>query len=181
MEENGQTRLTKYSELTEEQKLQDDCDIQATNIILHGLPPDVYALGETLYEYYWRFSQLINDMHIIGMTMQQLYAYPSQHERYAHAERVMRERYPDPLALVSNSPTLYNPPQSPQHSVPTMHPPPQQFTPVTQQSQAEFPQLDSGLAIPMFQQGENPIDCINKALTFISVVASRFPPSNNQL
>nr|GEZ84681.1 omega-6 fatty acid desaturase, chloroplastic [Tanacetum cinerariifolium] len=28
--------------------------------------------GETLYEYYWRFSQLINDMHTIGMTMQQV-------------------------------------------------------------------------------------------------------------
>ncbi|GKD26626.1 retrotransposon protein, putative, ty1-copia subclass [Tanacetum coccineum] len=44
VEENGQTRLNKYSELTEEQKLQDDCDVQATNIVLHGLPPDVYAL-----------------------------------------------------------------------------------------------------------------------------------------
>ncbi|GKA55434.1 hypothetical protein Tco_0754383 [Tanacetum coccineum] len=105
----------KKNELTEAQQLQDDCDIQATNIILHGLPLDVYALvdhqeaakniwdkvkllmkgielsyqerkcrlynlfdkftsvqGETLYEYYWRFSQLINDMHTIGMTMQQV-------------------------------------------------------------------------------------------------------------
>ncbi|GJS71164.1 retrotransposon protein, putative, ty1-copia subclass [Tanacetum coccineum] len=94
----------------------DECDVQATNIILHGLPPDVYALvnhkeaakdiwdkvkllmkgtelsyqerkcrlynlfdkfasvqGETLYEYYWRFSELINDMHTIGMTMQQVH------------------------------------------------------------------------------------------------------------
>nr|GEX76382.1 hypothetical protein [Tanacetum cinerariifolium] len=112
VEENGQTRHMKYFELTEAQQLQDDCDVQATNIILYGLPPDVYALvnhqeaakdiwdrvkklmkgnelsyqerecglynlfdkfayvqGETLYEYYWRFSQLINDMHIIGMTI----------------------------------------------------------------------------------------------------------------
>ncbi|GKA42392.1 hypothetical protein Tco_0735052 [Tanacetum coccineum] len=44
VEENGQTRLMKYSELTEAQQLQDDCDVQETNIILHGLPPDVYAL-----------------------------------------------------------------------------------------------------------------------------------------
>nr|GEY15170.1 hypothetical protein [Tanacetum cinerariifolium] len=43
IEEDGQTRLNKYSELTEAQQLQDDCDVQATNIILHGLPPDVYA------------------------------------------------------------------------------------------------------------------------------------------
>ncbi|GJR92884.1 hypothetical protein Tco_0265058 [Tanacetum coccineum] len=26
------------------QKLQDDCDIQETNIVLQGLPPDVYSL-----------------------------------------------------------------------------------------------------------------------------------------
>ncbi|GJX90452.1 hypothetical protein Tco_0343778 [Tanacetum coccineum] len=38
------TRPKKYSELTEAQQLQNDYDVQATNIILHGLPPDVYAL-----------------------------------------------------------------------------------------------------------------------------------------
>ncbi|GJX37952.1 hypothetical protein Tco_0251255 [Tanacetum coccineum] len=42
--EDGQTRPKKYSKLTEEQQLQDDCDVQATNIILHSLPPDVYSL-----------------------------------------------------------------------------------------------------------------------------------------
>ncbi|GJT58510.1 retrovirus-related pol polyprotein from transposon TNT 1-94 [Tanacetum coccineum] len=41
---NGQPRPKKYSELTKAQQLQDDCDVQATNIILHSLPPDVYAL-----------------------------------------------------------------------------------------------------------------------------------------
>nr|GEU43422.1 putative reverse transcriptase domain-containing protein [Tanacetum cinerariifolium] len=35
VEENGQTRPKKYSKLTEAQQLQDDCDVQATNIILH--------------------------------------------------------------------------------------------------------------------------------------------------
>nr|GFA06792.1 retrovirus-related Pol polyprotein from transposon TNT 1-94 [Tanacetum cinerariifolium] len=33
----------------------------------------------------------------------------------------------------------------------------------------------------MFEQGEDPIECINKAMAFLSAVASRFPPSNNQL
>ncbi|GJT13292.1 hypothetical protein Tco_0860334 [Tanacetum coccineum] len=37
------------------------------------------------------------------------------------------------------------------------------------------------LIVPMFKQGEDPIECINKAMTFLSAVASRFPPSNNQL
>ncbi|GJY26181.1 hypothetical protein Tco_0400907 [Tanacetum coccineum] len=31
-----------------------------------------YVQGETLYEYYWRFSQLINDMYTIWMIMQQV-------------------------------------------------------------------------------------------------------------
>ncbi|GKF45532.1 retrovirus-related pol polyprotein from transposon TNT 1-94 [Tanacetum coccineum] len=44
---------------------------------------------------------------------------------------------------------------------------------MTPQSQAEFPQLDSGLVVPMFQQGEDPIECINKAMAFLSAIASR--------
>ncbi|GJW07533.1 hypothetical protein Tco_1569956 [Tanacetum coccineum] len=162
VEENGQTRLKKYSELTEAQQLQDDCDVQATNIILHGLPPDVYALftpsvmdkdlGIDQYaNERHEFSQLINDMDTIGMKMQQvqvntkflnalpsewskfvtnvklakslyttnydqLYAYLSQHERHANEVRITGKIYPDPLAFVANSPTLYNPSQSPQHS-----------------------------------------------------------------
>nr|GEZ94109.1 hypothetical protein [Tanacetum cinerariifolium] len=58
------------------------------------------------------------------------------------------ERNPDSLAFVANSPTLYNTSQSPQH-------------------------LDSGLTVPMFQQGEDLIECINKAMAFLSVVSSR--------
>ncbi|GKA28808.1 hypothetical protein Tco_0715053 [Tanacetum coccineum] len=41
VEENGQTRPKKYFKLTEAQQLQDDCDVQETNIILHGLPLEV--------------------------------------------------------------------------------------------------------------------------------------------
>ncbi|GJQ94465.1 retrovirus-related pol polyprotein from transposon TNT 1-94 [Tanacetum coccineum] len=52
---------------------------------------------------------------------------------------------------------------------------------MTQQSQSEFPQLDYSFAVPVFQQGEYLIECINKAIAFLSAVASRFPPSNNQL
>nr|GEZ55360.1 retrovirus-related Pol polyprotein from transposon TNT 1-94 [Tanacetum cinerariifolium] len=44
IEENGAIRPKKYAELFEQKKLQDDCDVQALNIVLQGLPPDVYAL-----------------------------------------------------------------------------------------------------------------------------------------
>nr|GEU72972.1 hypothetical protein [Tanacetum cinerariifolium] len=44
VEENRLNRPKKYFELTKAQPLQDECDVQETNIILHVLPPDVYAL-----------------------------------------------------------------------------------------------------------------------------------------
>ncbi|GJW05202.1 hypothetical protein Tco_1564058 [Tanacetum coccineum] len=43
VEVDDQIRKKKYTELTEQEQLQDDCDVQATNIILQGLPFDVYA------------------------------------------------------------------------------------------------------------------------------------------
>ncbi|GKE46684.1 retrovirus-related pol polyprotein from transposon TNT 1-94, partial [Tanacetum coccineum] len=44
IEENGVTRRKKYSELSATEAIQADCDVKATNIILQGLPPDVYTL-----------------------------------------------------------------------------------------------------------------------------------------
>ncbi|GKB35684.1 hypothetical protein Tco_0880626 [Tanacetum coccineum] len=44
IEVDGVTRLKKYAELSASKKLQADCDLKATNIILQGLSTDVYAL-----------------------------------------------------------------------------------------------------------------------------------------
>ncbi|GKB36634.1 hypothetical protein Tco_0881576 [Tanacetum coccineum] len=44
IKENGVTRPKKYSELSAMEEIQADCDIKATNIILQGLPPEVYTL-----------------------------------------------------------------------------------------------------------------------------------------
>ncbi|GJS91097.1 hypothetical protein Tco_0773733 [Tanacetum coccineum] len=41
---DGTTRKKTYAELSAIEKLQADCDCKATNIILQGLPPDVYAI-----------------------------------------------------------------------------------------------------------------------------------------
>ncbi|GJX62942.1 retrovirus-related pol polyprotein from transposon TNT 1-94 [Tanacetum coccineum] len=46
----------------------------------------------------------------------------------------------------------------------------------------EFPQIDSSLAVPVFKQGDDPIDAINKMMSFLSnVVTSHFLFTNNQL
>ncbi|GJS36045.1 retrovirus-related pol polyprotein from transposon TNT 1-94 [Tanacetum coccineum] len=55
-------------------------------------------------------------------------------------------------------------------------------TVIQQHQQPEFPQLDSGLTVPVFKQGDDPIDAINHMMSFLSVVVtSRYPTTNNQL
>ncbi|GJU15857.1 hypothetical protein Tco_1143823 [Tanacetum coccineum] len=163
VEENGQTRPKKYSELTEAQQLQDDCDVQATNIILHGLPPDVYALvnhQEAAKDIWDRVKMLMKGTELSYQEREcRLY---NLFDKFAHVPG--ETLYPDYLAFVANSPTLYNLSQSPQHSSYSMYPPPQQFTPV--------------YAAPIHHQhhhtlGEDLIECINKAMAFLSAVASR--------
>ncbi|GJV89552.1 hypothetical protein Tco_1533490 [Tanacetum coccineum] len=46
----------------------------------------------------------------------------------------------------------------------------------------ELPFVDSGFAVPMFSPGDDLIACLNKAMAFLTAVASsRFPITNNQL
>ncbi|GJX24069.1 hypothetical protein Tco_0228514 [Tanacetum coccineum] len=82
VEENSVIRTKKYAELSATEKIQADCDMKATNIILQDLPTNIYSLerecklydayikGESLHTYYLRFTQLINDMNIYKMKME---------------------------------------------------------------------------------------------------------------
>ncbi|GJZ90631.1 hypothetical protein Tco_0662558 [Tanacetum coccineum] len=109
------------------QQLQDDYDVQANNIILHGLPPDVYALfnhQEAAKDIWDRVKLLMKGTELSYQEREcrykfvtdvklakslyttnydQLYAYLSQHERHANEVRITRERYQDLLALVTSS------------------------------------------------------------------------------
>nr|GEU38117.1 integrase, catalytic region, zinc finger, CCHC-type, peptidase aspartic, catalytic [Tanacetum cinerariifolium] len=67
IEETGVTRPTKYFELSATKAIQVDCDVNATNIILQGLPPE----GESLRDFYLRFLLLLNDMNIYNMKLEQ--------------------------------------------------------------------------------------------------------------
>nr|GEW19148.1 uncharacterized mitochondrial protein AtMg00810-like [Tanacetum cinerariifolium] len=67
---------------------------------------------------------------------------------------------------------MYNPLSSMPHMeyAPTIY---QQF---------EFSSPDTGLVVPVFQKGDDPIDAINHMMSFLtSVVTSRHPSTNNQL
>nr|GEV16123.1 hypothetical protein [Tanacetum cinerariifolium] len=88
LEEDGVTRLKKYSELFAAKAIQADCDVKATNIILQALPPEIYALerecklydafdkfayqkGEILRDFYLRFSLLLDDMNMYIIKLEQ--------------------------------------------------------------------------------------------------------------
>ncbi|GJV50249.1 hypothetical protein Tco_1440461, partial [Tanacetum coccineum] len=61
IEEYGVTRPKEYSELSATEAIQADCDIKATNIILQGLPPEVYALvsNHKVIKELWERIQLL--------------------------------------------------------------------------------------------------------------------------
>nr|GFB49233.1 integrase, catalytic region, zinc finger, CCHC-type, peptidase aspartic, catalytic [Tanacetum cinerariifolium] len=192
----GPERPREYSDLTPKEKDRYNANIRATNILLQGLPEDIYTLinhytdakdiwdnvkmllegseltkkdwesqlyddfehfrqhkGESIHDYYVRFAKLINDIRHIKMTMSrlqpnfkfvnnmlpewgrfvtavklnrglrdsnydQLYAYLKQHETHAKENKMMLERFSqpivDPLALLSNvsTPQHYSPSSS---------------------------------------------------------------------
>ncbi|GJY78407.1 hypothetical protein Tco_0484208 [Tanacetum coccineum] len=137
IEENGVTRTKKYEELSATEKIQVDCDFKATNIILQGLPSDVYSLvnhhrvSNDLWE---RVQLLIQDFHTTNFD--QLHAYLEQHELHANEVRIKRERNQDPRALVANyqmTPSHFNNYQS-SYNNPQFQ---QQFTP------SQYPQYGS--------------------------------------
>nr|GFA21957.1 hypothetical protein [Tanacetum cinerariifolium] len=85
----GVTRLKKYSELSAAKAIQADYDVKATNIILQALPPKIYTLerecklydafdkfvyqkGETLRDFYLRFSLLLSEMNMYNMKLEQI-------------------------------------------------------------------------------------------------------------
>ncbi|GKC23801.1 integrase, catalytic region, zinc finger, CCHC-type containing protein [Tanacetum coccineum] len=80
------------------------------------------------------------------------------------------------ISKLSISTTIHHNVYSPSSSIPQL-----EYAPLVNQ-QPEFPQLDSGLIVPVFKQGDDPIDAINHMMSFLSaVVTSRYPTTNNQL
>nr|GEV76597.1 hypothetical protein [Tanacetum cinerariifolium] len=115
VEEDGVTRLKKYSKLSAAEAIQADCDVKAKNIILLGLPLEVYALVSThnVEKELWERIQML--MQGTSLTKQEreckLY---DEFDKFAY--RLMHERTSDLLALVSqhqlNRPTYQHHQQS---------------------------------------------------------------------
>ncbi|GKD67594.1 hypothetical protein Tco_1321684 [Tanacetum coccineum] len=99
--EDGIPRTKIYEKLTDKEKIRD--------IVLQGLLPDVYNIVNHHIVAKEIWDRLAIDMH--ESNFDQLYAYLKQHEVHANEVLMMRERFPDPLALVANyhhTPSNYN-------------------------------------------------------------------------
>ncbi|GJX87646.1 retrovirus-related pol polyprotein from transposon TNT 1-94 [Tanacetum coccineum] len=194
IEENRVTRPKKYSELSPTEAIQADCDVKATNIILQGLPPEVYALvsnhkvakelweriqllmqgtsltkqerecklydefdkfaykkGESLREFYLRFSLLLNDMNIYNMKLEQFQV----NTKFLNTLPPEWSKFVTDVKLVRDLHTT------------------------------NIDQLHAYLGQHEFhanEKGDDPIDAINHMMSFLTaVVTSRYPTTNNQL
>ncbi|GJR55771.1 hypothetical protein Tco_1406292 [Tanacetum coccineum] len=183
IEENGVARTKKYVELSATEKIQADCDLKATNIILQGLPFDIYSLvnHHRVANDIWERIQLL--MQGTSLTKQEreckLY---DAFDKFAHIKGELLHQYYLRVTQLINDINIYKM-KLEQFQVNTKllnSLPPEWINQKTHL--AEFPQIDSGLAVPVFKQGDNPSDAINKMMSFLStVVTSHFPSTNNQL
>nr|GEW71159.1 retrovirus-related Pol polyprotein from transposon TNT 1-94 [Tanacetum cinerariifolium] len=118
VEEDGVTRLKKYFELSAAEAIQADCDVKATNIILQGLPSEVYALVIThkvntkflniLSPKWSKFVtdvKLVRDLHTTNVD--QLHAYLGKHEYHANETSPYATSYHTPQ-FISQGPSSSN-------------------------------------------------------------------------
>nr|GEV19953.1 retrovirus-related Pol polyprotein from transposon TNT 1-94 [Tanacetum cinerariifolium] len=202
IEENGVTQLKKYSELSTIEAIQADCDVKATNIILQGLPPEVYALVSThkvSKELWKRIEMLMQGTSLTKLEREcklydefdkfayrkgeslsstfQSFPYETQYHSSQYASQVpssthLSLTYPSNEYQSSVNHNMYNPSSSMPHM---------EYAPAVHQ-QTEFTPLDTGLIVLVFQKGDDPIHVINQMMSFLtSVVTSWYLPTNNQL
>ncbi|GJW39546.1 retrovirus-related pol polyprotein from transposon TNT 1-94 [Tanacetum coccineum] len=198
-------RTKKYTELSATEKIQDDCDMKATNIILQGLPADIYSLVNhhrvakdlrervqllmqgtsltkqerecklydafdkfthikraSLHTYYLRFTQLINDMNIYKMNM----------EQFQVSTKFLNNLLPEWSKFVTDVKLVKDLHTS---NFDQLHA-------YLEQHELHANEVYSSFVVPVFSPGDDPIACLNKAMAFLTIVASsRFPTTNNQL
>ncbi|GKA38401.1 hypothetical protein Tco_0730952 [Tanacetum coccineum] len=178
---DGATILKEYTKLTAVENIQADCDIKAINIILQGIPPEIYALvsqhRESLHEYYLRFILLINDMNIYKMPLEQfqvntkfLNTLPAEWSKFVIDVKLVKDLHTTNVDQIHAHLEQH---ERHANEVRLMH---------ELNQQPEFSQPDSRLIVPVFQRGNDPIEAINHVMSFLTaVVTSRYPTTNNQL
>ncbi|GJR92660.1 integrase, catalytic region, zinc finger, CCHC-type containing protein [Tanacetum coccineum] len=151
---------------------------QVNTKFLNSLPPE--------WSKFVTDVKLVKDLHTSNFN--QLHAYLEQHKLHAN-----ECSYNNPQPQQQFSPSQYGSIQPNQHY--SSHYPSQtqlhhssipqvayQSPPAPTQLITESPFVDSSFVVSVFSPGDDPIACLNKAMDYLTVVASsRFPSTNNQL
>nr|GEU33015.1 retrovirus-related Pol polyprotein from transposon 17.6 [Tanacetum cinerariifolium] len=198
IEENDVSRPRKYSDMTPTKAIQTDCNVKATNIVLQGLPLEVYALvrNHRITKEHWEIIQLLMQGTSLTKLKRECKLY-DEFDKFAYKKGKhyspqygtpyqSQQYYTNPSSTPLSISYPFNDYQSSVHhnvysspqSIPQLDYPPT----VNLQQQAKFPQLDSGLSVQVFKKGDDPIDAINHMMSFLSaVVMSCYLTTNNQL
>ncbi|GJW98814.1 hypothetical protein Tco_0180622 [Tanacetum coccineum] len=124
-------------ESVEHGKIQADCDMKATNIILQGLPADIYSLQERECKLYDAFDKFT---HIKG---ESLHTLPPKWSKFVTDVKLVKDLH------TSNFDQL--------HAYLEQH---------------ELHANEVRFSIPVFSPTDDPIACLNKAMAFLTTVAS---------
>nr|GEU83352.1 copia protein [Tanacetum cinerariifolium] len=185
IEENGVNRLRKYSELTHAEAIQVDYDERQCKLY-DEYDKFSYKKGETLREFYLRFSLLLNDMNIYNVKLEQfqvntkfLNTLPPEWSKFVTDVKLVRDLHTTNIEQLH---TYLGQHEFHANEVRLMHEPTQIAYALMVQQSSEYSTPEAGLVVPVFQKGDDLIDAINHMMSFLtSVVASRYPAINNQL
>nr|GEZ64959.1 hypothetical protein [Tanacetum cinerariifolium] len=157
----------------------------ATNIILQGLPPEIYALvsNHKFAKELWERIQLL--MQRTSLTKQERefssfqssqYGSPYQSLQYgSHSQSSTPISITYPSNVFQSS--VYHNVFNSSSSIPQV-----EYAPSVHQ-QSDFSQPDTGLIVPVFQKGDDLIDAINHMMSFLTAIVTSQPytsgPSGN--
>nr|GEW93923.1 hypothetical protein [Tanacetum cinerariifolium] len=196
VEEDGVTRLKKYSELSKPikpivtSKLQTSFFKDFPRRFMHWSAlirlQKNYGKEFILNKKFFntlppKWSKFVTDVKLVRdihtKNVDQLHAYLGQHEYHAN-EYESHDQTSTPLSITYPSSDFQS---SIHHNVynPSSYIPQVKYAPSVHQ-QSDFSQPDTGLVVPVFQKGDDPIDTINYMMSFLTaIVTSQYPPTNN--
>nr|GFB84528.1 hypothetical protein [Tanacetum cinerariifolium] len=194
IEENRVTRPKKYSELFATEAIQADCDVKATNIILQGLPPEVYALvsNHKVTKKLWEIIQLLMQGTTLTKQERECKLY-DEFDKFAYKKGVTLRDFYLRFSLLFNDMNIYNM-KLEQFQVNTKflnNLPPEWSKFVTDVKMVwnlhttNIDQVHAYLGQHEFhanEKGDDPIDAINHIMSFLTaVVTPCYTTTNNQL
>ncbi|GJX45553.1 hypothetical protein Tco_0262229, partial [Tanacetum coccineum] len=196
--EDGVTRLKEYIELTHAEAIQADCDIKAINIILQGLPTEIYALvsQHRVAKDLWEKIKLL--MQGTSLTKQEreckLY---DEFDKFTYKKGDLLHKYYLRFTLSLNDMNIYKILEQFQVNTMFLNTLPDEWSKfvtdvkfVKDLHTTNVDQLHAYLQqherhaneVRLMHEWDDPIDVINHMMSFLTaVVTSRYPTTNNQL